>query len=467
MHPLIIPAAGAVTALGGYWYWKEKHPAFVGVPAGKSSTAIGQHAQVAAATQAPVSTPMSVSEAQAALAQLGIEPVLNVTGSMNSDTVKAIKAFQAKVNITVDGILGPQTSAALRTALGTAASTTGLRQPISVCVTQLLGAGQVPAGASTPRGTMNIASGSFAVGAPLTHGQFVVVAENTPIRFDSGAFGVGDGTSVWMVLACAGGECKLASAEGSLIAYAPSSAVTPWSLIATSGVFVGEGNPYGDNTGDLGGAGYDEGAMPGPDWGQALSTGWDPATGTYGGISYAADNYAQPMYAPDASQYAPGFDPSQYGYGPAYADGGDQGYGPASPYGPPDYSQDFGALSQQMAQQQQDLQYQMQMQQMQQQQAMQAQQMQAQQMAQQQAMQQQQMQQQMQAQMAAQAQAQAQQVQQARLAAAAADQHSRTQAAANARAQKAATQTAANTAAQQQRKQAAQQFRGAHPQQHG
>ncbi|MHB2027574.1 MAG: peptidoglycan-binding domain-containing protein [Acidimicrobiales bacterium] len=88
------------------------------VPLGQSTTPIGSAAQTATLLGDPASAPMSVSEAQTDLNELGESPALAVDGISGPLTVAAIKAFQAKHNLTVDGILGPQTAAALRIALG-------------------------------------------------------------------------------------------------------------------------------------------------------------------------------------------------------------------------------------------------------------------------------------------------------------------------------------------------------------
>jgi peptidoglycan hydrolase-like protein with peptidoglycan-binding domain len=55
----------------------------------------------------------AVVSIQKALNKLGAKPALDEDGVFGNDTQKAVKAFQTKKKLQVDGIVGPATFAAL------------------------------------------------------------------------------------------------------------------------------------------------------------------------------------------------------------------------------------------------------------------------------------------------------------------------------------------------------------------
>lgn len=121
--PVVIGALG----LTGLYVWKKQNDAKGAqhVPLGQSGTPLGQLAQQAAYTNAPVSQSMSVTDIQQTLNALGANPALKVDGIDGAKTTAAIKSFQAQANLTADGVVGPQTASALRIAAGQAGSSAG------------------------------------------------------------------------------------------------------------------------------------------------------------------------------------------------------------------------------------------------------------------------------------------------------------------------------------------------------
>lgn len=64
-----------------------------------------------------LSEPMAVLELQKSLNDLGIQPHLTEDGAMGPHTSDAVKAFQTKMGLEVDGIPGPHTWRAIRLAV--------------------------------------------------------------------------------------------------------------------------------------------------------------------------------------------------------------------------------------------------------------------------------------------------------------------------------------------------------------
>jgi hypothetical protein len=121
--PVVIGALG----LTGLYVWKKQNDAKGAqhMPLGQSGTPLGQLAQQATYTNAPVSQSMSVTDIQQTLNALGANPALKVDGIDGAKTTAAIKSFQAQANLTTDGVVGPQTASALRIAAGQAGSSAG------------------------------------------------------------------------------------------------------------------------------------------------------------------------------------------------------------------------------------------------------------------------------------------------------------------------------------------------------
>jgi peptidoglycan hydrolase-like protein with peptidoglycan-binding domain len=88
--------------------------------------ALGQTSAQAPAP-ATLSAGSSGSSVTALQAALGVRP----TGRFTASTARAVRAFQRRSGLTVDGIVGPQTAAALGLASGTAASTTATTAAVS------------------------------------------------------------------------------------------------------------------------------------------------------------------------------------------------------------------------------------------------------------------------------------------------------------------------------------------------
>lgn len=114
-----VQVAAASAAVGAALYFaifKRRSSGAPTIKVDRSSTPVGQHAQAAAASGHPDSAVMGAADVQHALNALGFGPIAE-DGAMGPETEGAVRRFQADANITVDGKVGPVTSAALRAAL--------------------------------------------------------------------------------------------------------------------------------------------------------------------------------------------------------------------------------------------------------------------------------------------------------------------------------------------------------------
>lgn len=102
MNP-IVPLAAIGIGAGLYVYSKK-------TPAKKLAE---MQKQQGAYQQASWETHMSVADVQHALNALGANPPLAEDGVLGPKTTAAIKSFQAQAGLSVDGVVGPQTTAAL------------------------------------------------------------------------------------------------------------------------------------------------------------------------------------------------------------------------------------------------------------------------------------------------------------------------------------------------------------------